>query len=373
MSLLLPDQPVPADTIPRLTIVGDITEVLNRLDQEILTRSRTTNDADATTPDSDSNDQGSGSWPPVLVIAEPPPSADRIRLAAILLQGASLGIDAVILGPWPTGDTITIDHHGHPTPADPSGLGAVRPDLTVTDLDTARTILRSLASAPPQQPHDQPPVAPDPPPADASATRRQLAAPKATGSDSEQPSTTPIGPPSDTVANPGADGSDRPTSSQLGAGVPGQPSRKRVDVQVLGATPHLTDPPSDTVTPPPWRPQARELLAYLICHPRGVAEHILFEDVLGDVAGSKVRSRLNTYVYNLHQQLRATGGPGTYITHTPRGHVMIDPDRVDSDLWRLHHHLHNAAAATDTDHRNTELRAAVAAYTGPLAGGLPPV
>jgi Bacterial transcriptional activator domain len=159
----------------------------------------------------------------------------------------------------------------------------------------------------------------------------------------------------------------RATRGQPGGGAPGQPSRKRVDVQVLGTTPKLSNAPPHAATPPPWRPQARELLAYLICHPRGVAEHLLFEDVLGDVPGSKVRSRLNTYVYNLHQQLRATGGPGTYITHTPRGHVMIDPDRVDSDLWRLHHHLHNAAAATDTDHRITELRAAVAAYTGPLA------
>ena len=122
MTLLLPDQPVPADTIPRLTIAGDLTQALNRLDQEILTRSRTTDDTDVTTPDSDSHDdQGSGSWPPLLLIAEPPPPADRIRLAAILLQGATLGIDAVILGPWPTGNTITVDHNGHPTSSDQSG------------------------------------------------------------------------------------------------------------------------------------------------------------------------------------------------------------------------------------------------------------
>ena len=142
--------------------------------------------------------------------------------------------------------------------------------------------------------------------------------------------------------------------------------RRRVDIRVLGATPHLIDPPQTAATAPPWRPQARELLAYLICHPRGVAEHILFEDVLGDVPGSKVRSRLNTYVYNVHQQLRAAGGPGTYITHTHHGTIMIDPDRVDSDLWRLHRHLNTAATATDTGTRITALHAAVAAYTGPL-------
>ena len=131
MTLLLPDQPVPADTIARLTIVGDLTEALNRLDQEILTRSRTTDDTDATTPGSDSHvRRASGSWPPVLVIAEPPPPADRIRLAAILLQGATLGIDAVILGPWPTGNTITVDHNGHASSPDPirSRRRTPRPD-----------------------------------------------------------------------------------------------------------------------------------------------------------------------------------------------------------------------------------------------------
>lgn len=73
----------------------------------------------------------------------------------------------------------------------------------------------------------------------------------------------------------------------MGAGGSGQPNRNRVDMQVLGTTPQLTDPPPDLAAPP-WRPQARELLAYLICHPGGVAEHILVEDVLDDVPGSKV-------------------------------------------------------------------------------------
>ena len=377
MTLLLPDRPVPADTIARLTIVGDLTEALNRLDREILTRSRTTKGTDANTPDSDSHAaEGSGSWPPLLLIAEPPPPADRIRLAAILLQGTALGIDAVILGPWPAGTSITVDDNGHTPSPDRSDPDAARRNLTVTDPDTARTILRSLAFAPPQDPGDpaptaapdtRPPGAPNGRPSsavsdgDSGERIRESAGP---GADSGRPSTTPISPTRETLSN--AVEGDRPTRGQLGAVSYGRPSRTRVDVQVLGTTPHLADPPSD-IAAPPWRPQARELLAYLICHPRGVAEHILFEDVLGDVPGSKVRSRMNTYVYSLHQQLRAVGGPGTYLTHTAHGHIMIDPDRIDSDLWRLHQHLHDAANASDTCARITALQAAVAAYTGTLA------
>ncbi len=57
---------------------------------------------------------------------------------------------------------------------------------------------------------------------------------------------------------------------------------------------------------------------------------------------------------------------------------MIDADRVDSDLWRMHQHLHDATAATDTETRIAAPRAAIAAYSGPLAADqdyywIPPV
>ena len=361
-ALLRPEDPTVADNVPRLTILDDLTAALDRLDQEILTRSRTTNH-DATPAQDSDPDAGNGPSPPLLVIVEPPPTAERVRLAAILLQGTTLGIDAVILGPWPSGDTITVDHDRHSTPADDSGPDAAR-QSPLTDVDAARTLLRSLASARPCETDDPPhPATPDPQPTHAPVSSPPRMAADA-ASLTADPLATPTAPPNRAVTTEVDSVSKRPAGQLTGGG---HPTRSRVDVRVLGAAPHLTNPPSDTTAPPPWRPQARELLAYLICHPRGIAENILFEDVLGDVPGSKVRSRLNTYVYNLHQQLRAAGGPGTYITHTPRGHIMIDPDRVDCDLWRLHQHLHNATTATDTGTRITELRTAVAAYRGPLA------
>ena len=371
MTLLLPEDPIFGDSVTRLTIVDHVTAALDLIDQEILTRSRTTHDA--TTPADDSDPAGNGPSPPLLVIVEPPPPADRVRLAAILLQGTALGIDAVILGPWPSGDTITVGHNGHSTPAGDS-RGSAR-QLPITDIDTTRTLLQSPTSARPRDANNPPhPTAPDPLAPNPPISSSPLLTADAGSMDG--PLATCTAPPRREVPNPVDSAPEHPATGQLTGR--SHTSRRRVDVRVLGATPHLTDPPAATAAAPPWRPQARELLAYLICHPRGVAEHILFEDVLGDVPGSKVRPRLNTYVYNLHQQLRTAGGPGTYITHAPHGHVMIDPDRVDSDLWRLHRHLHTAATATDTDTRIIELHAAVAAYTGPLAAGhdyywIPPI
>jgi DNA-binding SARP family transcriptional activator len=105
-----------------------------------------------------------------------------------------------------------------------------------------------------------------------------------------------------------------------------------------------------------------------MCHPGGVTEELLFEDVLGDVPGSKVRPRLNTYVYNLQQQLRAVGGPGNYLSHTARGRIGIDGDRIDCDLWRMRGHLRDADRARNIPARIALLRRGVDEYTGPLAG-----
>ena len=47
---------------------------------------------------------------------------------------------------------------------------------------------------------------------------------------------------------------------------------------------------------------------------------------------------------NPHRKLRATGGRRTYLTHSARGRILLDTDRVDCDLWRMQHHLRGAAA-----------------------------
>jgi DNA-binding SARP family transcriptional activator len=153
--------------------------------------------------------------------------------------------------------------------------------------------------------------------------------------------------------------------------VSAQPSSNRlgvVRVQVLGAPPHLVDSPPDSDTNPPFRPQSRELLAYLVSHPDGVTEDLLFEDVLGDVPGSKVRSRLNTYVYNLQKRMRAVAGPGSYITHTPHERLSLVRERLDCDLWQMRAALQTARTATDPEIRITALQQAIAEYRGPFAG-----
>jgi len=76
--------------VPRLTIAGTSPKALNRLDQEILTRSRTTNGIDATKPGDSDDEAGSRSWPPVLVITEPPQRCQAIN-AVIRIETSRLG------------------------------------------------------------------------------------------------------------------------------------------------------------------------------------------------------------------------------------------------------------------------------------------
>ena len=193
MTLLLPGDPVSAETVPGLAIADGLTAALDHLDQEILTRSRATDD-DAITPADDGDlAAGNGSWPPLLVIVEAPPTAERVRLAAILLQGIVLGIDAVILGRWPSGDTITVSHDGHFTPVDESGPDAPR-QLPITDIETARTLLRSLASTRPGSSDELlHPAAPDSPPTAAPVSSPSVVAPDAASLNAD-PRTTPIAP-----------------------------------------------------------------------------------------------------------------------------------------------------------------------------------
>jgi DNA-binding SARP family transcriptional activator len=342
--------------VPGIAVVSSLRDGSNLLDEQILRRRRLVADRDA----DPAIERGFSliedqQWPPLLLIAETAAAGDTARLAAILLQGAPLGIDAVILGAWPTGDTITIDADGHTTDNAAGRPAAGRP-LRLTDVDTARDLLEAAATATTFA-------------AAVSSPQRDHPDTAMSGGHTDTTPTLITARTSPPTPSAPVDTSDA-TSPEMPDVSPHRPlgTSTLIQVRVLGTTPTLLDAPPDSTTNPPWRPQARELLAYLMCHPHGVAEPILFEDILGDVPGSKVRSRLNTYLYNLHQKLRAVAGPGTYLTHTARGHILIDTDRIDCDLWRLHHHLRDADTATDTNTRITALNQAVAAYTGPLAG-----
>jgi DNA-binding SARP family transcriptional activator len=332
-----------------LAVVTSVSEAMDRLEVELMSRHRRLDQTDA-----DASGAETPQPEPMTVMCPAPNEQDARRLAAMLRHVGDLRVDAVIAGPWLYGRTITIDQTDQTaarTDHDLDGLPAAQIDAAsaLTRLrDHAATVATSSSSGAPISTHTTDPpnrsiIALDP--VETSGSVRALAVDAAPTSSMYR----------DQRANVPA---DRATSA----------FQATVRIRVLGAPATIVDSPPDSDDNPPFRPQSRELLAYLACHPDGVTEDLLFEDVLGDVPGSKVRSRLNTYVYNLNKRLRAVGGPGSYVTHTPHERVALDTGRLDCDLWRMRRHLQATATATDRHARMDELEHAIDEYTGPLAG-----
>jgi DNA-binding SARP family transcriptional activator len=94
----------------------------------------------------------------------------------------------------------------------------------------------------------------------------------------------------------------------------------------------------------------------------------ILEDLLPDAPARKAPYRLHTYVYSLRKTLRRCGAPATCLEHPP-GRYALNPAAVEVDLWQMRAALAAADAAADPATRVETLRAAVAAYRGPLAEG----
>ncbi|OLB91048.1 MAG: hypothetical protein AUI15_23490 [Actinobacteria bacterium 13_2_20CM_2_66_6] len=181
----------------------------------------------------------------------------------------------------------------------------------------------------------------------------------------------------DTAVNEaGAGEADEPADQPGGAdaaGVagdePGQARPGRAKVFLLGP-PRIDNLPPPSRTDPLLRPQAIELLVYLVTHGGHADKDQILDDVLGDAPQSKALGRLSTFVYSLRRSLKksADGAQRTYVGAQQDDYVL-NRDGIDIDLWRMQGAITRAGTATDPAARIAALREAVACYTGPLAQG----
>ncbi|WP_157442111.1 LysM peptidoglycan-binding domain-containing protein, partial [Actinoplanes awajinensis] len=111
---------------PALAVTPDFAHALATVDEEIIRRSRLTDDLD---------DGATLDAPGLLLLAEVPESAWHTRLAGTARLGAPLGIDVTLLGDWPSGTTLTVTEDGT----------TERGALAVLDPQAAATILAGVA------------------------------------------------------------------------------------------------------------------------------------------------------------------------------------------------------------------------------------
>ncbi|WP_213013862.1 BTAD domain-containing putative transcriptional regulator [Paractinoplanes toevensis] len=383
---LLGADAVSLPTSPRLTITGGLSEALSLLEEHTLHRTRLVFDGEVGTVAALRDlDPFTDPLPPIVLIADASALHERARVAALLTQGQRLDIHGILLGAWPDGDTVDVADDGNTTapPGDTIRHGSHPADLgRLSVLTPAQTthLLQVLTEAHTGEP---PPPAPtethtldraaglddantDTAPASerADVGTGHSGEPE-TGHNEKKTELSPIEVPESTTPPPVpasvADTAPQHDSASATTEHIEQPGR--VIVTLFGA-PNLADRP----VKPVFRLKAMELLAYLAVQDAPVHRDIVLEDVLGDTQRDKAPMHLNTFVFNVRQVCKVTGGSGTYV-HREKDYFSLDGTAFDLDVWRLRDALAHAQTADGPAERIPALRRAVDAYTGEFAEG----
>ncbi|GAB3861748.1 hypothetical protein GCM10027610_104880 [Dactylosporangium cerinum] len=375
---------------PRIVITNGLPEALDRLEAITLHRSRILHQhAVDTVAELRRVDPLEEPLPPTILLAGTDIlDEDRGRVTALLQQGHRLDVHGVLLGTWPPGDTVTVagdgttsqtSQHEEASTATPIDGGTRHPvdlgRLTVLTAGETVDLLNVLAesqtgqfstiaviSPAPDETSD--PVAGDTQGATAEADASQ----PSTTLEAQSPRSTDAGdpPPAADTTEPDADADAAAgaTASRTNSGTTDRPIR-RVAVELLG-TPQVVDADTSRGT---LRAKSLELLAYLAVHDGAVHYESILDDLLPDAPARKAVHRLHTYISDLRQILRRTGGHDTYITRTGQRY-QLNRDAFDVDLWRMRTALHQAELADDPADRNAAWQQALQAYQGHLADGV---
>ncbi|GAA3449679.1 BTAD domain-containing putative transcriptional regulator [Dactylosporangium matsuzakiense] len=333
----------------RLTVPATLSDALDLLEAEILHRTRLVEEYQVeTTAALRDADPLTEPVEPLLLIADATGPV-RARVAAVLSQGHRLDIHGLLLGPWPAGTTVTVADDGTIEPADDvQHPGPHLADLgRVTVLGPAETIalLSVLAES-----HTGTSDGPTTPAAD---TETETAGQPAGGITPAAPQDSPTES-ADTGGQPDVLRVDAPP----GPAAPGTP----VQIRLLG-TPEIVD--ADTSKGAP-RAKAVELLVYLAAHDGHAHLEAIIDDLLPDAPLKRAPHRLHTYVSDLRQVLRRTGGPGDHVLRTG-ARYHLNRDLLDIDLWRMQQAAHDATTATDPAAQLDAWQRVIAEYQGDLA------
>lgn len=336
----------------RVTVLDTPEEVLDRVEAEILTRTRMI-------------EQTTGQYTPAPLIVLMAPPDDTRRLQAVADLGAGLGIIVIILGPWPAGITCLTGadgriHEVHGAQA--SGWARSLPGLRVftAGIDDTHTLLSllgaSLVPAPRTDP-DPPSAQPDDEAGEVVPGRiAQLLNPEPCA-----PETAIVSPAPETacaVTNPVQRRSDQSAPTAVRLNVLG-----RVEL-----TTHVDGEPIDITSA--LAPKQREILIYLALHRDGVRREVLAAALWPDASPDRPYNSFHATLSQTRRSLRrATHNAVDNLTTNHDGYYSLRPDLVDVDLWHLNDALH-ANHFTDVESRVDALRQVPQLYRGELAESL---
>ncbi|GIH21376.1 bacterial transcriptional activator domain-containing protein [Rugosimonospora africana] len=339
LTQLLDDHADQMRPMPRLRVTDDLTDALTHVEDLLIERRRLLGDHDADDLASmRDKDPYHPPMPPVLLLTASPPPHLTTRLSNALRLGTSLQISAAILGPWPAGDTLTIDSHGRPTNGD-------APRLAILDTSTTVQLLTVLHEA-----HTGQPVNTDNGPANNPATPNQPAPPD--GSPATSPTPVP---------------DHRQSSEPPASPNDGQHHQTRVRIRLLGE-PAILNHHNQPVAG--LRLHARELLVYLAIHRYGADIPDIMEAFWPTATRRRAAQRLSTETANLRRCIRdAAADPSIKPVINTGGRYHLNPKLLEIDIWRLADALTRATTATEPDDRAAALGKAIATHTATIAEG----
>lgn len=381
LTTLLGTDAVHVGSLPRLQVTANFSEALLRAEELLIQRRRLLHEDDAADlAELRDRNPYHPPMPPVLLIADIPPTPLQARLTTTVHLGGPLEISAILLGDWPGGETLTVAADGHTT-------GAPDDRLAVLDIPTTLTMLEVLREAHTGQPNPAPPVeAPhrvnlaEPPSgntspphlAEANSNEVHVEAvtePDDVAAHGETPAQSLADTPSTTTDD--APDPDAAASISDAAGTEQtQPFHRNVPVRVqLLGEPAILDRDGNPV--PGLRLHARELLVYLAVHRSGANLSDIMEAFWPNATVRRASQRLSTEAADLRRHIRQAAGDKAIQPIVNTGsRYHLNPDLIDVDVWRFVDTLRQAATAADPSTKATLLRHAIEADSrGPLARG----
>jgi len=387
--------------IPRMHVAANPSDALTDIEELLIARRRMLNDYDAADLDAlDAEHPFHETIPQILLLTETPPPELAARLATALQLGHPLHIVGVILGDWPTGDTLhvqsdggtntTTDSRTGPDARESAVPGHPRRDANrVAILDTPTTldllhVLREAHTGDRTDPtalstearadSNHPPT-PHPgsgelagPPAHGTP---QPSTRKAEDEDQAAASATPP------LEDPTAGSADMPRGGHSGgrdvdepvsgARAEARPATSKVEVRVLG-TPAVYTADGEPIGG--LRSRAAELLVHLATRRNGVDIPDILDNLSPQAKNRRALERLSTDVANLRNRIRVAAGLDTVqpVVNTG-GRYHLDPELLNIDWWTVLDAITEATNTQDPALRADALRRAVDAYHGPLADG----
>lgn len=386
-------QPTPA----RLHFVDTLDAALERMEAELLTRTRTCAAAHHGTGDA----SGRAGERELVLLASPTPHAQR-RLQAVLDNGSTMGLSGILLGQWRPGVTAHVRVDGTVTATSDSLAGSLTGSRLFTlPAPDSQTLLDLLTEADRDatqgepQPTELPGVETGPdvarsrPARNTSTSEFGRAHPPVPGPGERGPAPAeplaPQAPVRSAQANTfgvGGSAAAEPSSSAEGASDGGEQHVSSdthpesvdpaVTVTVLGSLQihhHDGDHHQDVTVA--LAPRQRDVLIFLAVHPDGVRRETLAVTLWPDAPSDRPYNALHATVSQLRRAMRtATGNRLDDLIVHHDGHYSLNPDQVSVDLWHLHAALHSARAENSTQHRLEAVHRLADLYRGDLADDL---